>query len=67
MEVKDVKGKSIYQNNQDIDRTNERKQMIKQVLEQLWEGPHKMTNRLIDGHWYVRLSEVNKVLEEYEK
>ena len=61
-----MKSKSIHQNNQDIDRKNERKQMIKQVLDRLWTGPHKVNNKL-DGYWYVRLSEVSKAIEEYEQ
>ena len=58
--------KSIYQNNIDIDKANERKQMIKQVLDKLWNGPHKVNNKL-DSHWYVRLSEVSKAIEEYNE
>ena len=54
--------KGIHQNNIDIDKVNERKQMIKQVLDKLWNGQHKVNNKL-DGYWYVRLSDVSKVLE----
>ena len=55
--------KGIHQNNQTIDKANERKQMIKYVLDKLWNGPHKVNNKL-DSHWYVRLSEVSKAIEE---
>ena len=37
--------------------------MIKNILSKLWNGPHKVNNKL-DGYWYVRLSDVSKVLEE---
>lgn len=57
--------KSIYQNNWQLQEAKERKQMIKQVLDKLWNGPYKVNNKL-DGYWYVRLSEVSKVLEEYK-
>jgi len=58
--------KGIHQNNQAIDKANERKRMIKSILDQLWNGPHKVNNKL-DSHWYVRLSEVSKAIEEYDE
>jgi len=54
--------KGIHQNNIAIDKANERKQMMKYVLDKLWNGP-KVNNKL-DGYWYVRLSEVSKAIEE---
>ena len=58
--------RGIHQNNIDIDKANERKQMMRYVLDKLWNGPHKVNNKL-DSHWYVRLSEVSKAIEEYDK
>jgi len=55
--------KGIHQNNIDINKANERKQMMKYVLDKLWNGPYKVNNKL-DGYWYVRLSDVNKAIEE---
>ena len=48
-----------------IDNQEEKKwkEMMKQVLDKLWKGPHKVNNKL-DGYWYVRLSEVSKALDE---
>ena len=67
MEMKDGKMKnSIYANNMKVQKANERNQMIKQVLDTLWNGPHKVNNKL-DGYWYVRLSEVSKAMEEYNE
>ena len=57
--------KGIYQNNIDIEKANERKQMMKEVLDKLWSGA-KVNNKL-DGYWYVRLSDVSKALEEYKE
>jgi hypothetical protein len=54
---------SIHQNNIDVQKKVERKQMIKQVLDKLWNGQHKVNNKL-DGYWYVRLSDVSKAIEE---
>ena len=54
---------SIHQNNIDVQKKVERKQMIKQVLDKLWNGPYKVNNKL-DGYWYVRLSDVSKAIEE---
>ena len=58
--------KGIHQNNIDVQKKDERKQMIKQVLDNLWNGQHKVNNKL-DGYWYVRLSDVSKAIEEYDK
>ena len=60
-----MKDNSIYQNNIDIQEEKEWKEMMKIVLDKLWNGPYKVNNKL-DGYWYVRLSEVSKVLEEYK-
>jgi hypothetical protein len=37
--------------------------MIKNILDKLWKGNHKVNNKL-DGYWYVRLADVAKILEE---
>ena len=34
--------------------------MIKSILDKLWKSNNK---RKLDGHWYVRLSDVGKYLE----
>ena len=57
---KDMKDKSIYQNNIDIQKAEERKQLMKEVLDKLWSGA-KVNNKL-DGYWYVRLSDVADAL-----
>lgn len=57
--------KSIHQNNIQVQEKKEWNKMMKEVLDKLWNGPHKVNNKL-DGYWYVRLSEVSKVLEEYK-
>ena len=61
MAMNKSKNKGIYQ----INIANERKQMMKSILDKLWNGPYKVNNKL-DSHWYVRLSEVSKAIEEYE-
>jgi len=57
--------KSKHQNTIEVQEKKEWNKMMKEVLDKLWNGPHKVNNKL-DGYWYVRLSDVSKVLEEYE-
>ena len=57
--------KSIHENNIEVQKKKEWNKMMKQVLDMLWNGPHKVNNKL-DGYWYVRLSEVSKALQEYK-
>ena len=58
------KNKSIFHNNMDIQEANERKEMMKEVLDKLWNGPR--VNNKLDGYWYVRLADVGKAIEEYK-